>query len=58
MSDTRVSVTHKFDIAGHEGYLTLLLAALLGKTRSILFSHSECEAVPHGRCHLVKEDLK
>ncbi len=23
MSDTRVSVTHKFDIAGHEGYLTV-----------------------------------
>jgi ribonucleoside-diphosphate reductase alpha chain len=23
MSDTRVSITHKFDIAGHEGYLTV-----------------------------------
>jgi len=23
MSDTRISVTHKFDIAGHEGYLTV-----------------------------------
>ncbi len=23
MSDTRVSVTHKFDIAGHEGYITV-----------------------------------
>jgi ribonucleoside-diphosphate reductase alpha chain len=23
MSDTRISITHKFDIAGHEGYLTV-----------------------------------
>src|SRR5438045_2345915 len=23
MSDTRISLTHKFDIAGHEGYLTV-----------------------------------
>ena len=23
LSDTRTAVTHKFDIAGHEGYLTV-----------------------------------